>query len=65
LVFDDKRDGDVTAEFHGVSVLVDADSAPYMQGAVIDYSDALNGGGFKINNPNAHRSCGCGKSFEA
>jgi iron-sulfur cluster assembly protein len=36
-----------------------------MRGAVIDFSDALTGGGFKINNPNAHSSCGCGKSFSA
>jgi iron-sulfur cluster assembly accessory protein len=65
MIFDDPRDGDVRAEFHGVPVLVDADSANYLQGVVIDYSDALTGGGFKIKNPNAHRSCGCGKSFEA
>jgi iron-sulfur cluster assembly accessory protein len=65
LVFDEKRDGDVLADFSGVSVAVDAESAPYLQGAVVDYSDALTGGGFKINNPNAHHSCGCGKSFDA
>ena len=65
MVFDEKRDNDRTAEFHGVSVLVDAVSAGYMQGAVVDYSEALTGGGFKISNPNAKSSCGCGKSFEA
>jgi iron-sulfur cluster assembly accessory protein len=65
LVFDDKRDGDWTTDFNGVSVVVDAESAPYLRGATIDYSDALTGGGFKINNPNAHRGCSCGKSFEA
>jgi iron-sulfur cluster assembly accessory protein len=64
LIFDLKRDGDLTAEFHGVEVLVDDQSAPYLKGAVIDYSDALTGGGFKISNPNAQHSCGCGKSFE-
>jgi iron-sulfur cluster assembly accessory protein len=52
-------------EFHGVGVVVDPFSANYMRGAVIDFSDALTGGGFKINNPNAHSSCGCGKSFSA
>jgi uncharacterized protein with ACT and thioredoxin-like domain len=36
-----------------------------MRGAVSDFSDALTGGGFKISNPNAHSSCGCGKSFSA
>jgi iron-sulfur cluster assembly protein len=65
MIFDEKRDGDTSSEFHGVSVVVDADSAPYLQGAVIDFSEAMMGGGFKIQNPNAHKSCGCGKSFEA
>jgi iron-sulfur cluster assembly accessory protein len=65
MVFDDQRDGDLTAEFYGVLVAVDPDSAPYLKGSVIDHSDALTGGGFKINNPNAQHSCGCGKSFEA
>ena len=64
MVFDEKRDGDTAIEFHGVPVLVDADSAAYLRGAVVDYSEALTGGGFKISNPNAHHSCGCGKSFE-
>jgi iron-sulfur cluster assembly accessory protein len=65
MVFDEKRDDDLTSEFHGVSVLVDPFSANYIRGAVIDFSDALTGGGFKINNPNAQSSCGCGKSFHA
>lgn len=65
MVFDEKRDNDRCAESFGVSVLVDAVSAEYLQGAVVDYSDALTGGGFKISNPNAKSSCGCGKSFEA
>jgi iron-sulfur cluster assembly accessory protein len=65
MVFDEKRDGDVATESFGVPVLVDATSAEYVRGAVIDYSDALTGGGFKINNPRAKSSCGCGKSFEA
>ncbi|HYT61819.1 MAG TPA: iron-sulfur cluster insertion protein ErpA [Haliangiales bacterium] len=65
MVFDDKREDDISAEFHGVSVLVDPFSADYLRGAVIDFKDELNGGGFKISNPNARQSCGCGKSFEA
>ena len=65
MVFDEKRDNDRCAESFGVSVLVDAVSAEYLQGAVVDFSDALTGGGFKISNPNAKSSCGCGKSFEA
>jgi iron-sulfur cluster assembly accessory protein len=65
MVFDEKRPDDVTADFHGVSVLVDPFSANYLRGSVVDFSDALTGGGFKISNPNARQSCGCGKSFEA
>ncbi len=63
--FDERREGDFVAQYHGVSVLVDAISAEYLRGAVVDFSDALTGGGFKINNPRAKQSCGCGKSFEA
>ena len=65
MVFDDKREDDFSAEFHGVFVLVDPFSANYLRGSVIDFVDELNGGGFKISNPNARHSCGCGKSFEA
>ena len=65
MVFDEKRPDDTSADFFGVSVLVDPFSANYLRGATIDFSDALTGGGFKISNPNARQSCGCGKSFEA
>lgn len=65
MVFDEKREKDTTAEFFGVPLLVDEVSAGYLQGAVVDYSDSLTGGGFKIINPQAKSSCGCGKSFEA
>ena len=63
LVFDEKRDGDLPAEQDGLTVLVDPFSAQYIRGAVVEFSDTLNGGGFKISNPNAKQSCGCGKSF--
>ena len=65
MVFDEKRPDDASAEFHGVSVLVDPFSANYLRGSVVDFSEELTGGGFKISNPNARQSCGCGKSFEA
>jgi iron-sulfur cluster assembly accessory protein len=65
MVFDQERDGDWRAEQHGVQVLVDAFSAEYLRGCVIDFSDSLTGGGFKISNPNAKQNCGCGKSFQA
>ncbi len=65
MVFDQKRADDLATELHGVSVLVDPFSANYLRGSVVDFSDALTGGGFKITNPQAKQSCGCGKSFEA
>lgn len=65
MVFDEKRPDDLAAEMHGVSVLVDPFSAQYIKGAVVDFSDSLTAGGFKISNPNARQSCGCGKSFTA
>jgi len=65
MVFDEKREGDVSVEEHGVGALVDAFSAQYLRGTVVDFSDALTGGGFRISNPNAKESCGCGKSFGA
>jgi iron-sulfur cluster assembly accessory protein len=46
-----------------VKVVVDPSSAQLLMGATLDYKDALQGGGFAINNPNATRSCGCGQSF--
>jgi iron-sulfur cluster assembly protein/iron-sulfur cluster insertion protein len=64
MVFDDQRPDDLTSNQRGVTVLVDPFSAKYIHGAVVDFSDALTGGGFKITNPNARQSCGCGKSFE-
>src|SRR5580692_9203442 len=65
MTFDEKRDGDVISEKDGVSVLIDPISANYLRGAVVDFSDSMTAGGFKITNPNAKQSCGCGKSFQA
>jgi iron-sulfur cluster assembly protein/iron-sulfur cluster insertion protein len=65
MVFDEERPDDAKAEWHGVTVLVDPFSVDYIRGAVVDFSDALNDGGFKINNPNAKDNCGCGKSFSS
>lgn len=64
LVFDEKREGDLITEQGGVTAIVDAFSAEYLRGSLVDFSDALTGGGFKITNPKAKQSCGCGKSFE-
>ena len=65
LVFDEPRADDITLRFHGVSVLIDPFSANYLRGSVVDFKDELNEGGFKVSNPNARQTCGCGKSFEA
>ena len=65
MVFDEQRDGDFASDQEGVTVLVDGISAQYLRGTVVDFSDALTAGGFKITNPNAKESCGCGKSFNA
>ena len=61
---DKVEDGDWVGEFGGVKVLVDAQSAPVLNGVRIDYVESLQGSGFSISNPNAVRSCGCGNSFE-
>ena len=64
LVFDDRSlDGDVTADFAGVTLSVDRMSAPYVQGATIDFVDTIEKQGFTIDNPNATGSCACGDSF--
>jgi iron-sulfur cluster assembly protein len=54
---------DNVIETDGVKILVDATSMMYLSGATIDYVDNLMGGGFRIENPNAVASCGCGHSF--
>jgi iron-sulfur cluster assembly protein len=61
---DSAAEGDVVSEKHGVAVIIDGESLRYLDGSVIDYEDGLNDSGFKVRNPNAARSCGCGTSFE-
>jgi iron-sulfur cluster assembly protein len=56
--------GDLELEFHDVRVVVDPFSAPYLKGATIDFLETLAESGFKIDNPNASSSCGCGHSFQ-
>jgi len=64
LAFDDEvADSDTVFEFGGLKVLVDGESAEYLDGASLDFSTDLNNSGFIFNNPNAKRTCGCGKSF--
>lgn len=56
---------DTVLEQHGVRMLIDSTSLPYLQGTMIDYVNGLHGAGFKFVNPNANRTCGCGSSFSA
>lgn len=64
LAFDrERRPDDDELTFDGLRVLVDAESGRFLQGVRIDYSDALNDAGFKIENPKASETCGCGESF--
>lgn len=57
--------GDEVIEKDEVKVFVDPQSLQYLDGSTVDYSDDLAGAGFRIHNPKAVRSCGCGTSFEA
>ena len=64
MFFDaDLAEDDIVKEFEGVRVVTDPASAGMLKGATLDYKDALQGGGFAIDNPSATRTCGCGNSF--
>jgi iron-sulfur cluster assembly protein len=64
MTLDEPRPGDAVVARDGVEFLVDAESADFLQGATLDFADGLTGTGFRIVNPNAARTCGCGSSFE-
>jgi iron-sulfur cluster assembly protein len=65
LGFDGAPDeNDEAFEVHGVRVIVDRFSLPYLSGADVDFIDGLMGAGFQINNPNVVAACGCGHSFQ-
>src|SRR2546421_10381577 len=63
LAFDEQRDSDTVFESHGLKLLVDRESLPYVSGSTIDYEESLQGAGFKVSNPNVVAACGCGSSF--
>jgi iron-sulfur cluster assembly accessory protein len=64
LYFDERElDGDAVVDFDGVGLVVDRMSAPYLEGASIDFADTIEKQGFTIDNPNAGSSCACGDSF--
>jgi iron-sulfur cluster assembly protein len=64
LGFDTIAEGDVELTLEGVPVVVDPFSAPYLRGTTIDFLNTIQESGFKIDNPNAVSSCGCGHSFQ-
>jgi iron-sulfur cluster assembly accessory protein len=57
------NDTDEVLDFDGLKVAVDQMSAMYLEGIVIDYLETLEASGFKFDNPNVKRTCGCGSSF--
>ena len=64
MKIDTRKEDDTVIEAGGVSVFIDPESAPFLSGSTVDYVDDLSDTGFKVVNPNASRSCGCGSSFE-
>ncbi|SRR5581483_2091107 len=58
-----RKPHDLHAEFDGITLVCDVKSAIYLHGSSLDYTGNLIGGGFRFDNPNAKRSCGCGTSF--
>ncbi len=55
--------GDREVDCQGIKLFIDPKSFLYLQGTEVDFVDSLAGAGFKFNNPNARRTCGCGESF--
>ena len=63
--FDSANPTDVVSEVQGIRVVVDPKDLPQLKGLLIDFVDTVQEQGFKITNPNAKSSCGCGQSFQA
>jgi len=61
---DHPRDDDISWSVDGINVYVDNQSAKFLKGSSVDFVETVQGAGFKIDNPNAVSSCGCGNSFE-
>jgi iron-sulfur cluster assembly protein len=64
MKLDEPSIGDILIEESGVRIILDPDSAPLLRGSRLDFKDDLHDSGFRLENPNAARSCGCGTSFE-
>jgi iron-sulfur cluster assembly accessory protein len=64
MTLDEKKAGDAVVERGGMQFFIDGDSVPHLRDATLDFSEGLTGTGFRVVNPNASRTCGCGSSFE-
>ena len=64
MALDEQKEGDAVVERDGMQFFIDGDSIAYLRGATLDFSDGLSDAGFRVVNPNASRTCGCGSSFE-
>ena len=64
MALDEKKEGDAVVERDGMQFFIDGDSIAYLRGATLDFNDGLSDAGFRVVNPNASRTCGCGSSFE-
>ena len=64
MTLDERKEGDAVVERDGMQFFIDGDSVPYLRGSTLDFSGGLTGTGFRVVNPNATRTCGCGSSFE-
>ena len=65
MTLGEREEGDAIVSRDGVQFFIDDDSVSYLRGATLDFTEGLTGTGFRIVNPNASRTCGCGSSFEA
>jgi iron-sulfur cluster assembly protein len=64
MTLEEKKDGDTVVERDGMHFFIENESIPHLRGATLDFSGGLTGTGFRVVNPNASRTCGCGSSFE-
>jgi iron-sulfur cluster assembly protein len=65
MTLGEREESDAIIERDGVQFFIDHESVSYLRGATLDFTDGLTDAGFRIVNPNASRTCGCGSSFEA
>jgi iron-sulfur cluster assembly accessory protein len=63
LAFDQQREGDQVFQYQDITLLIDEQSLPFVDGSEVDFVDGLQGAGFAVNNPNVVAACGCGQSF--